>query len=118
MGGTRRKGFSSQHDRFRHSGIYSGEVGGKDSMIEAKSRTFLVKVKVHRGEPLNEGGDDLIQKAVLNRMVTVLERDQSHKTPVITTWTTSFLTREGEGHKAMGDRINPGEPINLVLCRT
>jgi ribonuclease HI len=25
----------------------------------AKSRTFLVKVKTHRGEPLNEGADDL-----------------------------------------------------------
>jgi ribonuclease HI len=27
--------------------------------IEAKSRTFLIKVKAHRGEPLNEGADDL-----------------------------------------------------------
>ncbi len=27
--------------------------------IAAKSRTFLVKVKAHRGEPLNEGEDDL-----------------------------------------------------------
>ncbi len=26
--------------------------------IEAMSRTFLVKVKTHRGEPLNEGADD------------------------------------------------------------
>jgi ribonuclease HI len=26
--------------------------------IAAKSRTFLVKVKPHRGEPLNEGADD------------------------------------------------------------
>jgi len=26
--------------------------------IAAKSRTFLVKVKAHRGEPLNEGADD------------------------------------------------------------
>jgi len=26
--------------------------------ISAKSRTFLVKVKTHRGEPLNEGADD------------------------------------------------------------
>jgi ribonuclease HI len=29
--------------------------------IEAKSRTFLVKVKAHRGEPLNEGADDLAE---------------------------------------------------------
>jgi ribonuclease HI len=29
--------------------------------IVAKSRTFLVKVKAHRGEPLNEGADDLAE---------------------------------------------------------
>ena len=29
--------------------------------IAAKSRTFLVKVKTHRGEPLNEGADDLAE---------------------------------------------------------
>ena len=29
--------------------------------IEAKSRNFLVKVKSHRGEPLNEGADDLTE---------------------------------------------------------
>ena len=29
--------------------------------IAAKSRTFLVKVQVHRGEPLNEGADDLAE---------------------------------------------------------
>jgi len=29
--------------------------------------------------------------------------DQPHKTPVASTWTTNFLTREGEGRKAMGD---------------
>ena len=30
--------------------------------ITAKSRTFLVKVKAHRGEPLNEGSDDLAEE--------------------------------------------------------
>ena len=30
-----------------------------EARIAAKSRTFLVKVKTHRGEPLNEGADDL-----------------------------------------------------------
>ena len=44
-----------------------------------------------------------IQKTVWNLMVTELERDQPHKTPVTSTWTTNFLTREGEGRKAMGD---------------
>jgi hypothetical protein len=29
--------------------------------IVVKSRTFLVKVKVYRGEPLNEGADDLTE---------------------------------------------------------
>jgi ribonuclease HI len=29
--------------------------------IAAKARTFLVKVKAHRGEPLNEGTDDLAE---------------------------------------------------------
>ena len=29
--------------------------------IAAKSRTFLIKVKTHRGDPLNEGGDDLAE---------------------------------------------------------
>ena len=36
-------------------------------------------------------------------MVTKMERDQSHKTPVTSTWTPDFLSREGEGRKAMGD---------------
>ena len=178
--------------------------------IAAKSRTFLVKVKAHRGEPLNEGADDLaeegrtlekkgenyrwtqrttrlvfsfydrisnqwkkgtwsrtvrnaarrgaaeslledrlqtgankwrkglfvgydgemgddytqpeqswkstapekwdaiasgrwIQKAAWNRMVTASERALPHKTPVTSTWTADFLTREGEGRKAIGD---------------
>ena len=44
-----------------------------------------------------------IQKAVWNRMVTTLERDQPHKTPVTSTWTVDFLTREGEDRKVMGD---------------
>ncbi len=29
--------------------------------IVAKSRTFLIKVKAHRGEPLTEGADDLAE---------------------------------------------------------
>ena len=44
-----------------------------------------------------------IQKAAWNRMVTALERDQPHKTPVTSTWTADFRTREGEGRKVMGD---------------
>ncbi len=44
-----------------------------------------------------------IQKVVWNRMVTMSERDQLHNTPVTSTWTDDFLTREGEGHKVMGD---------------
>ena len=44
-----------------------------------------------------------IQGATWNRMVTMTERDQSHKSPVTSTWTGDFLTREGEGRKTMGD---------------
>ncbi len=44
-----------------------------------------------------------IQKAVWNRWVTTMERDQSHKTPITSKWTVDFLTREGEGHKVVGD---------------
>ncbi len=43
------------------------------------------------------------QKSAWNRMVTTLERDQPHKTPVTSTCTTDFLTREGEVRKTMGD---------------
>ncbi len=43
-----------------------------------------------------------IQKTMWNRMVTkIRERDQSHKTPVTSTWTVDFLTREGEGRKTV-----------------
>jgi hypothetical protein len=35
-----------------------------------------------------------MQKAAWNRWVTKLERDQSHKTPITSTWTVDFLTRE------------------------
>jgi hypothetical protein len=44
-----------------------------------------------------------IQKSAWNRWVTKSERDQSHKTPITSTWTEDFLTREGEGRKAIGD---------------
>ncbi len=32
-----------------------------EARIVAKSRTFLIKVKAHRREPLNEGEDDLAE---------------------------------------------------------
>jgi len=38
-----------------------------------------------------------------NRWVTTLERDQPHKTSITSTWTSDFLTREGEGRKVVGD---------------
>ena len=56
MGGTRWKGFSSQHGRRQYPGIYPRKLAAR---IATKARTFLVKVKAHRGEPLNEGSDDL-----------------------------------------------------------
>jgi hypothetical protein len=44
-----------------------------------------------------------MQKEVWNRLVTTLERDQTHKTPITSKWTADFLTREGEGRKTVGD---------------
>ena len=40
-------------------------LGKLAARIAAKARTFLVKVKPHRGEPLNEGGDDLAEEGHL-----------------------------------------------------
>ena len=42
------------------SRVYFDQVSSK-ARIAAKSRTFLVKVKAYRGEPLNEGADDLAE---------------------------------------------------------
>ena len=39
----------------------------------------------------------------LLRLIVNLEWYQPHTTPVTSTWTDDYLTREGEGHKAMGD---------------
>ena len=47
-----------------------------------------------------------MQKAAWNRMVTRTMREQPHTTPVTTTWTADFLTREGEDRKAMGDWLH------------
>jgi len=44
-----------------------------------------------------------MQKAVWNRWVNTMERNQPHKTPVTSTWTADFLTGEGEGRKTVGD---------------
>jgi hypothetical protein len=43
------------------------------------------------------------QVALTKARVTTMEREQPHKTPVTSTWTSDFLTREGEGRKAVGD---------------
>ncbi len=45
-----------------------------------------------------------------NRMVTRMMREQPHTTPVTTTWTADFLTREGEDRMTMGDWLH-NKPI-------
>jgi hypothetical protein len=57
-----------------------------------------------------------MQKAAWNRMVTRTMREQAHTTPVTTTWTTDFLTREGEDRKAMGDWLHD-KLIPWKACR-
>jgi hypothetical protein len=44
-----------------------------------------------------------MQKAVWNRWVNTMDRNQPHKTPVTSTWTVDFLTRGGKGRKTVGD---------------
>jgi len=48
-----------------------------EARILPKSRTFLVKVKAHRGEPLNEGADD---RAETGRMMDKEGEDCRWKT--------------------------------------
>ena len=51
-----------------------------------------------------EASEQWMQRVSWNRMVTRPMREKSQTTPVTTTtWTTDFLTREGEDRKAMGD---------------
>jgi hypothetical protein len=52
------QGLSSQHSGRRYSHILSK----LRARIVAKARTFLVKIKAHRGEPLNERADDLVEE--------------------------------------------------------
>jgi hypothetical protein len=40
-----------------------------------------------------------MQRSAWNRMVTKPMREKPHTTPVTTTWTADFLTREGEGQR-------------------
>ena len=40
--------------------------------IAAGTATFLVKVKVHRGEPANEGADTLADKAISHQEITLV----------------------------------------------
>jgi hypothetical protein len=49
-------------------------------------------------------------------MVTRTMWEQSHTTPVTSTWTADFLTREGEGRKTMGDWLHD-KLIPWKACR-
>jgi hypothetical protein len=63
-----------------------------------------------------------MQKAVWNRMVTITMRESPHNTPVTTTWTADFLTREDEGRKAVGDwlqdKLIPWKASRRLLRQT
>ena len=58
-------------------------LGKLTARIAAKARTFLVKVKAHRGEPLHEGADDLAEEGRL-------------------------LAKEGEGYRSSNVMYNFG----------
>ena len=58
MGGARREGsLANTVD----ADILEYILAKLAARIAAKSRTFLIKVKEHRGDPLNEGADDLTE---------------------------------------------------------
>ena len=81
-----------------------------------RSELFRPRLELWEGEQIEPVGStekwekvasgQWMQKATWNRMVTRTMREQSHTTPVTTTWTADFLTREGEGRKAMGDWLH------------
>ena len=59
MGGARWKVFFNQHSRC--ADILEYILAKLAARIVAKASTLPVKVKTHRGEPLNEGADDLAE---------------------------------------------------------
>ena len=91
--------------------------------IEAKSRTFLVKVKAHRGEPLNEGADDLAETGRELEKEGENSRWQERTTRVVYsyydrhlvqwkkgTWTKTILNtvRRGVSESLMEERLKTG----------
>ncbi len=91
--------------------------------IQAKSRTFLVKVKAHRGKPLNEGADDLAEADREMDKEGENSRCQERTTRVVYsyydrhlvqwkkgTWTKTILNtvRRGVSESLMEDRLQIG----------
>jgi hypothetical protein len=91
--------------------------------IAAKSRTFLVKVKAHRGEPLNEGADDLAETGREIEKEGANSRWQERTTRVVYpyydrnnrqwkkgTWTKTILNaaRRGATESLMEERLQIG----------
>jgi ribonuclease HI len=88
--------------------------------IAAKSRTFLVKVKAHRGEPLNEGADDPAEAGRAMEKEGENSRWQKRTTRVVYpyydrnlgqwkkgTWTKTIrnAARRGEAESLMEERL-------------
>ena len=67
--------------------------------IVAKSRTFLVKVKTHRGESLNEGPDDRVEED------RKLERDGAQWKKDTWSKTIRNSARTGEEESLMEERL-------------
>jgi ribonuclease HI len=91
--------------------------------IAAKSRTFLVKLKAHRGEPLNEGADDLAEVDRAMEKEEENSRWQERTTRVVYpyydrnlgqwkkgTWTKTIrnAARRGAAESLMEERLQTG----------
>ncbi len=72
----------------------AGTDGSIDGRINANASLLDGITPYAYGESARAGSDSNYQQ---------VPQDQSHKTPITSTWTADFLTREGEGRQAIGD---------------
>ena len=95
-------------------------IGKLRARIAANARTFLVKIKAHRGEPLNERADDLADEGKTlakagdsyqwtnrtTRLVYSYYDRSSHQWKKVT-WSKTIrnTTRRGTGEPLMEDRM-------------
>jgi hypothetical protein len=85
-------------------------IGKLRSRIAANARTFLVKIKSHRGDPLNERTDDLTDEGKTTRLVYSYYDRAAHQWKK-DTWSKTIrnATRRGATESLMEDRLQKEE---------